>query len=64
MWLIDFDRDEQRTRFSELALQRGVLFKRGAYNFASTAHDEDAIAAIETAASESLVQIRDDARGE
>jgi glutamate-1-semialdehyde aminotransferase len=64
MWLIDFDRDEQRTRFSELALQRGVLFKRGAYNFASTAHDQDAVAAIETAASESLVQIRDEARGE
>jgi hypothetical protein len=37
------------------------LFKRGAYNFASVAHDEQAIAEIEKAASEALVRLRDGA---
>ncbi|HEU4641729.1 MAG TPA: aminotransferase class III-fold pyridoxal phosphate-dependent enzyme [Gemmatimonadaceae bacterium] len=60
MWLIDFDDDARRSRFLELALEGGVLFKRGAYNFASAAHDEDAIARIETAASAALVRLRDE----
>ncbi|MBX6331101.1 MAG: aminotransferase class III-fold pyridoxal phosphate-dependent enzyme [Gemmatimonadaceae bacterium] len=60
MWFIDFDDDRWRTRFLETALEHGVLFKRGAYNFASLAHDEDAIAAIETAATEALVRVRDE----
>jgi glutamate-1-semialdehyde 2,1-aminomutase len=60
MWFIDFDDDRRRTRFLELALEQGVLFKRGPYNFASLAHDEAAIARIETAASEALVRLRDE----
>lgn len=60
MWFIDFDDDRRRTRFLELALEQGVLFKRGAYNFASLAHDAAAIARIETAASEALVRLRDE----
>jgi hypothetical protein len=34
-----------------------VLFKRGAYNFAAVAHDEQAIIDIEAAASTALVQL-------
>jgi glutamate-1-semialdehyde 2,1-aminomutase len=61
MWFIEFDDDARRTRFLEAALEHGVLFKRGAYNFASVAHDEDAIAEIEKAASEAFVRLRDEA---
>jgi glutamate-1-semialdehyde aminotransferase len=60
MWLIDFGDEARRARFVQLALARGVLFKRGAYNFASVAHDEDAIAQLETAASEALVHLREE----
>jgi glutamate-1-semialdehyde aminotransferase len=61
MWFIEFDAPERETRFLELAVGDGVLFKRGAYNFASLAHDEEAIAAIETAASSALVTLREEA---
>jgi hypothetical protein len=37
-----------------------VLFKRGAYNFAALAHDEDAIREIERGASSALVDLRDE----
>jgi glutamate-1-semialdehyde aminotransferase len=54
MWFLDFENDALRSRFLEHALERGVLFKRGAYNFASSAHDELAIARIEQAAATAL----------
>jgi glutamate-1-semialdehyde aminotransferase len=60
MWLIRFDAPERETRFLELAVEAGVLFKRGAYDFPSLAHDEDAIAQIESAASTALVRLRDE----
>ena len=50
MWLLRFDRETEQSRFLELALGEGVIFKRGAYNFASLAHDGPAIARIEHAA--------------
>jgi glutamate-1-semialdehyde 2,1-aminomutase len=50
MWLLRFDRADEQTRFLELALREGVIFKRGAYNFASLAHDDDAITRVERAA--------------
>ena len=50
MWMLRFDTDASSARFVELALKSGVIFKRGAYNFASLAHDEDALVAIEAAA--------------
>jgi hypothetical protein len=50
MWLLRFDRDEEQSRFLELALREGVIFKRGAYNFASLAHDDHALDRIERAA--------------
>ena len=50
MWLLRFERDDEQSRFLEVALREGVIFKRGAYNFASLAHDGDAIERIERAA--------------
>jgi glutamate-1-semialdehyde aminotransferase len=61
MWLIRFDDEAMAGRFVSLAAEEGVLFKRGAYNFSSLAHDEDAIVRIESAASEALVRLRDEA---
>lgn len=63
MWLIDFAEESRRSRFLEIAVNRGVLFKRGAYNYASTAHDDDARAQIESAASEALQLLSEDDRG-
>jgi glutamate-1-semialdehyde 2,1-aminomutase len=57
MWLIRFDDAARQTRFIELAAREGVLFKRGAYNFAALAHDERAIVAVERAASTALVEL-------
>ena len=56
MWFLRFDDEALRARFLELALEEGVLFKRGAYNFASLAHDERAIARIEDAAAAALAR--------
>jgi hypothetical protein len=41
----------------ELALGERVLFKRGAYNFASLAHDATAIARMEAAARHALTAL-------
>lgn len=60
MWMIRFDSPERESRFLELAAEAGVLFKRGAYDFPSLAHDEEAIAGIESAASSALVRLRDE----
>jgi glutamate-1-semialdehyde 2,1-aminomutase len=55
MWFLRFDDPAQESRFLEYALERDVLFKRGPYNYASLAHDEEAVAAIEAAASDAFV---------
>ena len=60
MWLVRFDDERRQSRFLALALEAGVLFKRGAYNFASLAHDDDAVAAVERAASEAMVRLREE----
>jgi glutamate-1-semialdehyde aminotransferase len=57
MWLLRFVDPRRETRFLELAARQGVLFKRGAYNFAAMAHDEEAVSAIEAAASAALVEL-------
>lgn len=59
MWLVRFDTPERESYFLRAALRSGVLFKRGAYNYAAMAHDEDAIAAIEAAASAAFVDLRE-----
>jgi glutamate-1-semialdehyde aminotransferase len=58
MWLLRFDDPEVERAFLEEAVQGGVLFKRGAYNFAALAHDDEGtILEIERAASSALVSI-------
>ena len=61
MWLLRFDDPVRESRFMELALERGVLFKRGAYDFAALAHgDDDVLSAVELAASGALVALREE----
>ena len=63
MWFLRFDDPALESRFLELAVDEGVLFKRGAYNFASLAHDEETIVAIEEAASTAFVHLVEETRG-
>jgi hypothetical protein len=44
--------------FVRTAAQHGVLFKRGAYNFASIAHDDEALFTIEAAANAGFIEAR------
>ncbi len=60
MWLLRWDDAARENRFVREALRAGVLFKRGAYNFAAIAHDDEAIAAVEHAASTALSAVRED----
>ena len=64
MWSIDFDDAAFQTRFLHRAVALGVLFKRGAWNFAAVAHDdEQTILTIERVASTALVELmEEDAR--
>ena len=50
MWLIRFPDDADQGRFVAGAIEEHVIFKRGAYNFASLAHDQAAIERIGAAA--------------
>ena len=60
MWTLRFDRPERERRFLELSAANGVLFKRGAYNFAALAHDDNALRDLERGASGALVELRDE----
>lgn len=57
MWLMRWDDPAMESRFLLHALEEGVLFKRGAYDFAAVAHDEDALQEIEAAASAAFVAL-------
>ena len=59
MWVLRFDEPSVETAFLLAAARNGVLFKRGAYNFAAVAHDEDAIREIESGASAAFVELRE-----
>ena len=59
MWLLRFDDPARESAFLRSALANGVLFKRGAYNFAAMAHDDEAIREIESAASAGFVELRE-----
>ena len=61
MWLMRWDDPARESRFLQHAVREGVLFKRGAYNFAAIAHDEEALREIEAAASAALVALAEDA---
>ncbi|MGH7654241.1 MAG: aminotransferase class III-fold pyridoxal phosphate-dependent enzyme [Gemmatimonadaceae bacterium] len=61
MWFMKFESPDAERRFVSLAAQHGALFKRGAYNFAALAHDEDALVDLEAAASNAFVAMRQEA---
>ncbi len=61
MWLMKFDSSAAEQRFVSLAAEHGALFKRGAYNFAALAHDEEALVDIQAAASNAFVAMRQEA---
>lgn len=55
MWFLHFADPRVESRFLQLAVEHGVLFKRGPYNFASLAHTEKIVLTIERAASSAFV---------
>lgn len=57
MWLMKWDDPALEQQFLVEAMRGGVLFKKGAYNFAAIAHDEAAIQDIESTASAALVAL-------
>ena len=60
MWLIRWDDPRREAGFLRHAVREGVLFKRGAYNYAAVAHDEEALREIEAGASAALVALGED----
>jgi glutamate-1-semialdehyde 2,1-aminomutase len=63
MWFLAFESPANQSRFLELAVEHGVLFKRGAYNFPAVAHDEQTLIEIERAASTAFVQLVEENEG-
>ncbi len=60
MWLLRFEDARVENAFLEEGVREGVLFKRGAYNYAALAHDEEeTIVEIERAASSAMVAVVD-----
>jgi glutamate-1-semialdehyde 2,1-aminomutase len=59
MWYFTFESAELETQFLVAAANAGILFKRGPYNFASLAHDEETVHEIEASTSNALVAMRD-----
>lgn len=63
MWFLKFDTPERESLFLEAALEQDVLFKRGAYNYAAVAHDEQTLIDIEHAASSAFVRLVEETQG-
>ena len=59
MFLLRWDDPKREARFLAECARAGVIVKRGAYNFAAVAHDEEAIQEIEAAVSSALVTLGD-----
>ena len=57
MFLLRWEDPARESRFLAEGARAGVIFKRGAYNFAAIAHDEETLRAIESAASSALVAL-------
>ena len=57
MFLLRWDDPARESYFVRAAARAGVILKRGAYNFAAVAHDEDALREIEAAASDAFVTL-------
>jgi glutamate-1-semialdehyde 2,1-aminomutase len=62
MWLMRWADATRENEFIAHAMRSGVLFKRGAYNFAAIAHDEAALRDIESAASAGFVALVENER--
>jgi hypothetical protein len=59
MWFLRWEDAARESRFLTAARAAGVLFKRGAYDYASLAHDdEEALAAIAEAAAAGFDAVR------
>ena len=61
MWFLRYEDPRREARMLAAIRGAGVLLKRGAYNFASLAHDEDALDALEWAFTHALHQEAADA---
>jgi glutamate-1-semialdehyde aminotransferase len=59
MWFFLWDDAAREKSFVREAIKAGVLFKRGAYNFAAIAHDDEAITSMEHAARTALSAINE-----
>ncbi|MGH7690950.1 MAG: aminotransferase class III-fold pyridoxal phosphate-dependent enzyme, partial [Gemmatimonadaceae bacterium] len=59
MWFLRFADTAVEADFLQRAMAHGVLFKRGAYNYACVAHDDEAVRVIEAAASRAFVEMRE-----
>lgn len=59
MWFLKFKDPATETAFLRAAVRNGVLFKRGAYNFAAVAHDDESLREIESGASAAFVSLRE-----
>ena len=59
MWLITIRGCRLRDRRSSAPPSTTAVFKRGAYNFAAMAHDDEAIREIEAGASAAFVELRE-----
>jgi glutamate-1-semialdehyde aminotransferase len=57
MFLLRWDDPVRESHFLQEGARAGVIFKRGAYNFAAIAHDDDALQEIENAASGAFVAL-------
>ena len=57
MFLLRWDDPARESHFVRAAARAGVIVKRGAYNFAAIAHDEEALREIEAAASGAFVAL-------
>ena len=59
MWFLRFESPRIESRFLTAAARHGALFKRGPYNFAALAHDDEALRDIEAAASNAFVDLQE-----
>ncbi|HKH92568.1 MAG TPA: aminotransferase class III-fold pyridoxal phosphate-dependent enzyme [Gemmatimonadaceae bacterium] len=59
MFLLRWDDPAREAHFLAESVRAGVIFKRGAYNFAAIAHDDEALREIEAAASGAFVALAD-----
>ncbi|HET9796899.1 MAG TPA: hypothetical protein VFP90_02875, partial [Gemmatimonadaceae bacterium] len=55
MFLVRWDDSAREARFVRECARAGLILKRGAYDFAAIAHDEEAIREVESGVSSALV---------